>query len=218
MRAALWQFGLLLFVAAIVAMLTRRLHLPYTVGLVLAGIGLYFLPFHVDLRLSNGLIYSVFLPPLVYEAALYMRWPQFKRDLPVVGVLATLGLALAAMVTAVGMHYAVGWPWGSAAVFGVLIGATDPVSVIATFKEAGVHGRLRGLVEAESLLNDGTAAVAFATVVGLAAGAGADAGTGGVLRAAAALVVSIGGGVACGAAAGFVLMRLAGRTKDHLVE
>ena len=216
MRAALWQFGLLLFVAAIVAMLTRRLHLPYTVGLVLAGIGLYFLPFHVDLRLSNGLIYSVFLPPLVYEAALYMRWSEFKRDLPVVGLLATLGLALAAIVTAVGMHYAVGWPWGSAAVFGVLIAATDPVSVIATFKEAGVHGRLRGLVEAESLLNDGTAAVAFATVVGLAAGA--DAGPGGVLRAAAALVVSIGGGVACGAAAGFVLMRLAGRTKDHLVE
>ena len=70
-----------------------------------------------------------------------------------------MGVLLAAAVTAVGMHYALTWDWGSAIVFGVLIAATDPVSVIATFKEAGVRGRLRLLIEAESLLNDGTAAV-----------------------------------------------------------
>lgn len=213
MRAVLLQFGVLLFSAALVAMLTRRLRMPYTVGLVLAGIGLAFLPFHVNLQLSNELIYSVFLPPLVYEAALYMRWPQFRRDLPVVGLLATMGLALAALVTAVGMRYAAGWPWSSAVVFGVLIAATDPVSVIATFKEAGVHGRLRGLVEAESLLNDGTAAVAFSAALAYAAGDGGDA-----LRTAGSLVLSIGGGIACGAAAGFALTLLAGRSKDHLVE
>jgi Na+:H+ antiporter len=214
MKADLLQLGVLLFVSALVAMATRRLRMPYTVGLVLAGIGLYFLPFPVHLELSNELIYFVFLPPLVFEAALYMRWPEFKRDLPVVGVLATLGLALAAAVTAVGMHYAVGWTWGSAVVFGVLIAATDPVSVIATFKEAGVHGRLRGLVEAESLLNDGTAAVCFAVALGVAMGGGG----GGALRIGASLVLTIGGGIACGAAVGFGLMVLAGRTNDHLVE
>ena len=53
-------------------------------------------------------------------------------------------------------------------VFGVLISATDPVSVIATFKEAGVKGRLRLVVEAESLFNDGTAAVGFTVAVALA--------------------------------------------------
>ena len=213
MKADLVQIGALLFVSALVAMLTRRLRMPYTVGLVLAGIGLYFLPFRVDIELSNELIYSVFLPPLVFEAALYMRWPEFRRDLPVIALLATFGLALAAALTAAGMHYAVGWTWGSAAVFGVLIAATDPVSVIATFKEAGVHGRLRGLVEAESLLNDGTAAVGFATAVSLATGAG-----GGVLQAAGSLVLTIGGGIVCGLAAGFALMMLAGRSRDLFVE
>ena len=57
-----------------------------------------------------------------------MRWPEFKRNLPVVGLLATLGLSLAAAVTAIGMHYLVGRSWGSATVFGVLIDATDRCS------------------------------------------------------------------------------------------
>lgn len=213
MKTNLFQLGILLFVSALVAMLTRRLRLPYTVGLVLAGIGLGFLPFRFDLELSSELIYSIFLPPLVFEAALYMRWPELRRDLPVVGLLATAGLALAGAVTAGGMHYLVGWQWGSAAVFGVLIAATDPVSVIATFKEAGVHGRLRVLVEAESLLNDGTAAVAFAIALSSAGG-----GRSGLLPITGALVTTIGGGIVCGAAVGAVLVWLAGRTTDHLVE
>jgi len=148
------QLGLLLFISALVAILTRRLHMPYTVGLVLAGMALYLFAVRLTLHLSKDLIFYVFLPPLVFEAALYIRWRELKTDLPVVGLLATVGLVAAAAVTAIGMHYAVHWAWSGAAVFGVLIAATDPVSVVATFKEAGVKGRLRLLVEAESLLND----------------------------------------------------------------
>ncbi len=213
MTLELSQLGLLLFISSLVAMLTRRLRMPYTVGLVLAGMALYLFAFRLTLNLSKDLIFYVFLPPLVFEAALHIRWLELKRDLPVVGSLATVGLAAAAAVTAVGMHYAVQWAWSSAAVFGVLIAATDPVSVIATFKEAGVTGRLRLLVEAESVLNDGTAAVLFVVALGIAAGTGVD-----VLHVGAALLLSIGGGVVCGAATGFVLMFLAGRTSDHLVE
>ena len=213
MTLELSQLGLLLFISSVVAMLTRRLRMPYTVGLVLAGMALYLFAFRLTLNLSKGLIFYVFLPPLVFEAALYIRWRELKRDLPVVGSLATVGLVAAAAVTAVGMHYAVHWAWSSATVFGVLIAATDPVSVIATFKEAGVKGRLRLLVEAESLLNDGTAAVLFVVALGIAAGNGID-----VLHVGAILLLTIGGGVVCGAATGFVLMFLAGRTSDHLVE
>ena len=164
------QLGFLLFVSALVAMLTRRLRMPYTVGLVLAGMALNFLHIYTKWHLSKDLIFSVFLPPLVFEAALFINWRDLKKDLPVVALLATMGVLLAAAVTAIGMHYALHWEWGSAIVFGVLISATDPVSVIATFNEAGVRGRLRLLIEAESLMNDGTAAVAFVAALGILAG------------------------------------------------
>jgi CPA1 family monovalent cation:H+ antiporter len=202
-----------LFVAALVAILTRRAHLPYTVGLVLAGMSLQFLQIQIHLDLSKDLIFYVFLPPLVFEAALCIRWREFRSDLPVVGLLATAGVLLAAAVTAAGMHFALSWDWGSSIVFGVLIAATDPVSVIATFKEARVQGRLRLLIEAESLLNDGTAAVAFVVVLSILGGAEQSA-----LAVGGTLLVTTGGGVLVGVLIGFAAMLLAGRTDDHLVE
>ena len=213
MASDLSQLGFLLFVSALVAMLMRRLRLPYTVGLVLAGMGLYFFKVHIQWHLSKDLIFSVFLPPLVFEAALFIDWREFKKDLPVLGLLATLGVVVAAAVTAVGMHYALDWEWSSAIVFGVLIAATDPVSVIATFKEAGVHGRLRLLIEAESLLNDGTAAVMFVAALGFLSG-----NQHGVGSIAGTLLLTIVGGALVGASAGFVFTYLAGRTPDYLVE
>jgi CPA1 family monovalent cation:H+ antiporter len=214
MTSDLSQLGFLLFVSALVAMLTRRLRMPYTVGLVLAGMGLYLSHIYIfKWHLSKDLIFSVFLPPLVFEAALFISWREFKRDLPVVALLATLGVFLAAAVTAVGMHYALDWDWGSAVVFGALIAATDPVSVVATFKEAKVHGRLRLLIEAESLLNDGTAAVAFVTVLGVLAGDHQN-----FLSIAGALLLTIVGGALIGGVVAFGFMLLAGRTPDYLVE
>src|SRR5471032_2824275 len=213
MASDLTQLGFLLFVSALVAMLSRRLHLPYTVGLVLAGMALYFFHIYLKWHLSKDLIFSVFLPPLVFEAALFINWQQFKRDLPVIALLATVGVVLAATVTAVGMHYALDWDWGSAIIFGVLIAATDPVSVIATFKEAQVHGRLRLLIEAESLLNDGTAAVAFGVAVTFATGHDLTA-----IDLTKSLAATVGGALLCGAAVGGMALFLTRHTEDHLVE
>jgi len=213
MTSNLSQLGFLLFVSALVAMLTRRVHLPYTVGLVLAGMVLYFAHVYIKWHLSKDLIFSVFLPPLVFEAALFIHWREFKKELPVVTVLATAGVVLAAAVTALGMRYALGWDWGSALIFGVLIAATDPVSIIATLKESKVSGRLKMLIESESLLNDGTAAVGFVAVLGAMAGA-----HGTFLSISGALFFTIIGGVVIGGTIAYILMLLAGRTPDYLVE
>jgi monovalent cation:H+ antiporter, CPA1 family len=213
MASNLSQLGFLLFVSALVAMLTRRLRMPYTVGLVLAGMGLYFSHIYIEWHLTKDLIFSVFLPPLVFEAALFIHWRDFKKELPVVTLLATVGVVVAAAVTALGMHYGLAWDWGSGIVFGVLIAATDPVSVIATFKESKVHGRLRMLIESESLLNDGTAAVAFVAVLGVLAG-----GHETVLSISGTLFVTIIGGVLIGGIIAGLFMLLAGRTPDYLVE
>ena len=103
-----------------------------------------------------------------------------------------------------------GWP---ALVFGALIAATDPVSVIAIFREAEARGRLLLLLEAESLLNDGTAAVVFAVVVAVGCRPELNAG-----HALFTVLTMIGGGVACGAAVGIGSLLLTGRTDDPLIE
>lgn len=204
---------LLLLVAAVVAMLTRRLKLPYSVGLVAAGMGLALLPVSPRISFTKELIFDALLPPLLFEAAFYLRWIQLRRELPLILTLASAGVVISGAVTAAGMHYLADWPWKDALVLGSLMAATDPVSVIATFRDARVQGRLRLLIEAESLFNDGTAAVAFGLAVLFA--------TGHPLTAAALavnLVVTAGGGLACGAAVGGLALYLAGRTEDHLVE
>jgi CPA1 family monovalent cation:H+ antiporter len=197
----------LLLLAAIVAMLARLLHLPYTVGLTLAGIGAAITHFSLHVELTRELIFTALLPPLIFEAALQMRWHELRADGGVISLMATLGIVLAAGVTALGLHTIAGWSWSSSVLLGLLISATDPVSVIATFKEAGVTGRLRLLVESESLLNDGTVAVLYG--VALAALAGNHVG---VADVAGRFIVTVAGALLCGAIVGGAVMLLAGRS------
>lgn len=213
MNFALNDIGWLLVTAAIVAMVARRARVPYAVGLVIAGAALAAAGLAPQLRLSRELVYLVFLPPLVFEAALYLDWRELRRDLVVIGVLATVGVLIAATITAAGMHYLAGWPLATAACFGALIAATDPVSVIATFKEAGVRGRLRMLVEAESLFNDATAAILFGVALAFAAGT-----MDGPVSIGASLVMSIGGGIAAGALIAWIAVLFTRHTDDHLIE
>lgn len=203
----------LLLIAVVVAMLTQKLNLPYSAGLVAAGIALAFSRFSPAVALTKDLLFTVLLPPLIFQAAFYIEWRRLRRDLGVIVVLATLGVILSAGITTVGMHYLASWQWEGALVFGVLIAATDPVSVIATFQEAGARGRLPLLVEAESLFNDGTAAVAFAMVLDLVQGHSPT-----PLQATGQLLQMAGGGLLCGAAVAGAALLLAGNTQDHLVE
>jgi CPA1 family monovalent cation:H+ antiporter len=213
MEFSVERVALLLLIAAVVAILTQRLRLPYSVGLVAAGIVLTFLPFSPQVNLTKSLLFTVLLPPLIFEAAFGLEWQQLKSDLPLVLVLATVGVVLSAAVTTAGMHMLAHWPWASALVFGALISATDPVSVIAAFKGARVEGRLRVLVESESLFNDGTAAVLFAICVAAATGNSPT-----PWGASVTLVWTIVGSLACGAVVAYGTLLLAGRTNDQFVE
>jgi len=114
------------------------------------------------------------------------------------------------------MVLVLGWPVAPALLFGVLIAATDPVAVIAMFKDNGIEGRLRLLVESESLFNDGVAAVLFSLVlVGMQTTSG-EAITS--TEAARVLLFTVGGGIFVGIATAGAAIAIAGRTSDHLIE
>ena len=155
----------LLAVAMVVAILARRLRLPYTVGLVLTGLALALARVDLGLALTHDFIFDVILPPLLFEAALNLHWNELRRDLVPVLTLATCGVALCAAVVAAGLTLGLKWPLGPAMAFGALIAATDPIAVIALLRETGVKGRLRLLIESESLLNDGVAALLFTLIL-----------------------------------------------------
>jgi CPA1 family monovalent cation:H+ antiporter len=207
------EIGLVLLIACVVAMVSRQLHLPYSVGLVSAGIVLALSGGASNLTLTPELIYKVLLPPLIFEAALQLKWRPFRADLLVTSTLAFPGTLISFAVVAIGLHAILGWTWLGAAMFGALIAATDPVSVIAAFKEMRVEPRLSMIVEAESLLNDGAAAVIFAVLVTVAQNAMPHAG-----QIAATLLWMVLGGIAVGAVLSGAVLLLAGRTEDHLVE
>ncbi|HTC35394.1 MAG TPA: sodium:proton antiporter [Bryobacteraceae bacterium] len=213
MELTVQNAALLLLIAIVVAILTQRLNLPYSVGLVAAGIALAFLRFSNTIALTKDLLFTVLLPPLIFQAAFYLDWRRLRRDLGVIVVLATLGVILSAGITTLGMHYLANWQWLSALVFGVLIAATDPVSVIATFQESGARGRLVLLVEAESLFNDGTAAVFFVMILDLVGGKSPS-----PVNSALQLLLTAGGGLFTGAAIAALALLLAGNTQDHLIE
>ena len=204
----------LLGVAILVAIIARRLRLPYTVGLVITGIGLAVARLQTGAMLTHEFIFDLLLPPLLFEAALSMHWKELRRDMLPILTLSTLGVVVSAVFVATGMVYFLNWPLTPALVFSVLIAATDPIAVIAMFKDTGIKGRLRLLVESESLFNDGVAAVLFALILTWGTN-GESIAAGAVTR---VLVLMAGGGILVGLACGGAAIALAGRTSDYLVE
>jgi CPA1 family monovalent cation:H+ antiporter len=199
----------LLGVAIVVAIFARRLRLPYTVGLVLTGLGLALLRLDVGVTLTHEVIFDVILPPLLFEAALNLHWSELERDLGPVLTLATLGVGLCALVVAAGPGDGARLAAGAGDGFRRADRGDRPYS-----SDRPAARNRRQLIESESLLNDGVAALLFSLVVATMADAAPPTPWG-----VASQILLIGGGglavgVACGAAAIFV----AGRTEDHLVE
>lgn len=164
---ALLQISMLLAGAVLVGMLAQRINIPVTVVLALAG--MFVVQVAPDLALAQlvtgeglkELLVNLFLPILIFEAALGLSTREFMRNLVAITALATVALVISAALVGVGLSLLLGMPILVALLFGALISATDPVAVVAIFREVGVPKRLLTIVEGESLLNDGVAIVAY---------------------------------------------------------
>jgi Na+:H+ antiporter len=150
----------LLLIVSIVAIGVRRLRIPYTVALVVVGLLITFQS-SLKFELTPELILALFVPPLVFEAAFHLNFQELRRNLPAILLLAVPGVILTAIIIGGLLVFGIKLSLPIALVFGALIAATDPVSVVALFRTLGVPKRLSVLIEGESLFNDGTAIVLF---------------------------------------------------------
>lgn len=204
-------------VIAIVMWIGNQLPIPYTVGLVIAGLVLTIVPtFHIELpSFISELIMALLLPPILFQASFKLQVNKLLDDFSLIAMLVTLGVLLTAVIVAVIITLldpTIGLL--SAAIFGALISAIDPVSVIALFNENHVSPRLQTLIEGESLLNDGTAIVIFAIVLQVAQ-SGSDIN---ILMGIIDFIWVSFGGVLIGSAVGYLIARLLHHIDDPIVE
>jgi CPA1 family monovalent cation:H+ antiporter len=213
----------LLLVVSLVALFVRRLRIPYTVALVVVGLLITFGQ-PQKISLTPELILSLFIPPLVFEAAFHLDFKALRENWLPIAALAVPGVLLTTVAVGLVVAFGTGLPLTSALVFGALISATDPVAVVALFKALGVPKRLTTLVESESLLNDGTAIVVFKLMVGVAlstiGASAANEGRGGadLLTAAVDFIRVSAGGILIGAGFGWVVAQIIARVDDYLIE
>jgi monovalent cation:H+ antiporter, CPA1 family len=205
-------FVVLLVAAAVVAVVARLVRLPYTLALLLLGLGLSSIPWIATPVLSSDIILLLFLPPLLFEAAFVLDLRRLWDVRAGVLTLAVPGVLLAMAVGGALVHWALDLPWAVALLFGAMIAATDPVAVLATFRHLGVDKRLEVLIEGESLLNDGIALVLLVVLVEAVEGEFRFA------PAATSLLLSVVGGVAIGLGIGWIGHRLIASVDDHLTE
>jgi Na+/H+ antiporter len=204
----------LLLSVAVLGSAAKALDVPYPIVLVLGGLVLGFVPGLPDVRLEPQLVLVIFLPPLLYGAAFFANLRDLRADLRVIALLAiVLVLVTAAAVGAVAHAIIPGMPWAAAFALGAIVAPTDPVAATTVARRLGVPRRIITVLEGESLLNDGTALVAYRVAVGAA--------TTGMWSATDAgwhFVAGGLGGIAIGLAAGVVITEVRRRLDDVPIE
>ncbi len=228
------QVLILLLIASVVGIFARRIRLPYTLALVLAGLALSFIQLEAlrDVNLTADLLMLLFLPPLLFEAAYHLPFDDLKKNGAHIAFLALAGVLIATCLTAIGTFGAFNFlgllqefQWSHAFLFAAVISATDPISVLALFKEVGAPKRLYQVVEGESLINDGVAVVIFAIVVaviGLPSSHGPATALNGmqeiIVFSCVTFVKTALGGILVGAGIGALASVMTRQVDDHLIE
>jgi len=204
--------GLLVAATTLLA-LARPLRIPYPILLVLGGLALGFVPGVPNLELPPEVVLVGILPPLLYASAFNTSLVELRRNARPIGVLA-IGLVLVTTVAVGAVAHAVaGLDWAPAFLLGAIVSPTDPIAASAIARRLGVPRRVVTVIEGESLVNDGTALVAYRYAV-----VAVTAGTFSLMHAGVSFVANVAGGIAVGLAVGYVLRMVRRRIDDPPVE
>ncbi|XP_028752601.1 sodium/hydrogen exchanger 8-like isoform X1 [Neltuma alba] len=154
----------------------RGTRVPYTVVLLIIGVGLGSLEYgtHHQLgkigngirlwsKIDPGLLLAVFLPPLLFEGSFSMEFHQIKWCIAQMILLAGPGVLLSTFClgSVLKLTFPYNWSWKTSLLLGGLLSATDPVAVVALLKELGACKKLTTIIEGESMMNDGVAMVIY---------------------------------------------------------
>lgn len=203
----------LLLLAVVVAVAVKYIRLPYTVALVAVGLVVGFTDIFTTVSLSKEVILFFFLPPLLFEGTIHMDLNILRKRGFAVGMLAVLGTLISTILLGFAINWVLGLPLALSMLLGAVITPTDPVSVLATFKEYGVDKELSTIVEGESVFNDGIGVVIYLLLLEFITGHQMT-----MELAAQTFLWEVLAGALIGIALGYVTHIILGKIDDHLIE
>jgi CPA1 family monovalent cation:H+ antiporter len=203
----------LLLVVGVLAWLATRLQISYPILLVVGGLFLGVVPGLPHVALRHDLVFLLFLPPLLYYAALLTSWRDFRANLRPIGFLATGLVLLTTCAVAAVAHFLIGMSWPVAFVLGAIVSPPDAVAATAVTQRLRIPKRVITILEGESLVNDAAALVAYRVAL-----AAAMTGAFSLGEASIQFLVAAVGGIVVGLGAGMLLAWVRPRIKDDSVE
>src|SRR5712691_10022557 len=203
MTATIQILLLLLAVLAAVGVIARRLNTAPSILLVIAGVGLAFIPGLPRLELAPELVLLVILPPLIYSAGVSMSWREFRFNLRPIALLAVGCVVFTTCAVAAAAHLVLGLPWAIGFLLGAIVAPPDVVAPLAIARRLGLPRRILVVLEGEGLANDATALILYRFAV-----AAISTGLFSLPQATGTFFAIVASEIAFGAAVGWVALRL----------
>src|SRR5437868_5447027 len=206
-------FLICLVAVALLAIVARKIRVPYPILLTIGGVILALVPGLPAIQLDPQLVFNLFLPPLLYPAAVYTSWRDFRANLRQILPLAIVLVLLTMTATAYLLHYLVGLPLAVAFVFGAIISPPDAVAALSVTKNLQVPRRIIVILEGESLINDATSFISFRFAL-----AAVLTGMFSLEQATLQFLIVVAGGICVGCAIGWLATQVQRRLDDPPVQ
>lgn len=202
-----------LVAVALLALVARKIRIPYPILLTCGGVLLALVPGLPEIQLEPQLVFNLFLPPLLYPAAVFTSWRDFRANLRPILFLAIVLVLLTMTVSAYLFHGLTGLPLAVAFVFGAIISPPDAVAALSVTQNLRVPRRIIVILEGESLVNDATAFISFRFAV-----AAAMTGSFSLGQASLKFLLVATGGICVGLAVGWLATQVQKRLDDPPVQ